>query len=415
MNINLINNYVGPTKGYHWVESWLFSTNCQNISILYGIFSLFSGLVGLSLSVLMRIELSSPNPQILMHNGQLWNVLITAHALFMGARLIIFVFTFLLMLVFIIYTIIAWYNRKVKSFILGNYYIEAIIIFIQRWIQILNIPYFIFIVGIIINNKLINHSIKFLFLIFLNLAKESIDRFTNLFTLVKFIENIIFIFIKKIIMVINLGTINWIKWLLPFSTIFDFIVPLLFKLAKNKGLMQGLKDSYTHLYIKIWSPKDINQNFIYGNGGENLAIINIKPILKVDYYYIKSNLNLPNLEYLITPVIKTNKFDYNQIIAILIKNEFIRYRKNKKNSGLTIILRGRYKSNLINRSYNDILYYYNNINKKLTYLFNKSNGYKNKKNIKYILLLLEESLVLTLARKYKLNTMKKVYDKFKLG
>nr|YP_052718.2 cox-i3 protein [Starmerella bacillaris]AAR10348.2 cox-i3 protein [Starmerella bacillaris] len=83
MNINLINNYVGPTKGYHWVESWLFSTNCQNMSILYGMFSLFSGLVGLSLSVLMRIELSSPNPQMLMHNGQLWNVLMTAHALFM--------------------------------------------------------------------------------------------------------------------------------------------------------------------------------------------------------------------------------------------------------------------------------------------------------------------------------------------
>lgn len=31
----------------------------------------------------MRLELASPNPQILMHNGQLWNVLITAHALFM--------------------------------------------------------------------------------------------------------------------------------------------------------------------------------------------------------------------------------------------------------------------------------------------------------------------------------------------
>lgn len=90
--MNLVKNY-NPNyivskdwvsaKGYHWVESWLFSTNCQNISILYGMFSLFSGLVGLSLSILMRIELSSPNPQILMHNGQLWNVLITAHALFM--------------------------------------------------------------------------------------------------------------------------------------------------------------------------------------------------------------------------------------------------------------------------------------------------------------------------------------------
>lgn len=86
---NLTLNYIKTThnnpveKGYHWVESWLFSTNAKQIGILYGIFALFSGLVGLSISILMRIELASPNPQILMHNGQLWNVLITAHAVFM--------------------------------------------------------------------------------------------------------------------------------------------------------------------------------------------------------------------------------------------------------------------------------------------------------------------------------------------
>lgn len=80
--INKINN--NPVdRGYHWVDSWLFSTNAKQIGILYGIFAVFSGLVGLSLSILMRIELASPNPQILMHNGQLWNVLVTAHAVFM--------------------------------------------------------------------------------------------------------------------------------------------------------------------------------------------------------------------------------------------------------------------------------------------------------------------------------------------
>lgn len=87
MNYNL--NYIQTThnnpveKGYHWVESWLFSTNAKQIGILYGIYALFSGVVGLSLSILMRIELASPNPQILLGNGQLWNVVITAHALFM--------------------------------------------------------------------------------------------------------------------------------------------------------------------------------------------------------------------------------------------------------------------------------------------------------------------------------------------
>lgn len=86
---NLTLNYINTTKnnpvesGYHWVESWLFSTNAKQIGILYGVFALFSGLVGLALSIAMRIELASPNPQILLHNGQLWNVLITAHAVFM--------------------------------------------------------------------------------------------------------------------------------------------------------------------------------------------------------------------------------------------------------------------------------------------------------------------------------------------
>lgn len=76
---NITLNYIKNTKnnpvltGYHWVESWLFSTNAKQIGILYGIFSIFAGLAGLSFSVLMRLELASPNPQILMHNGQLWN------------------------------------------------------------------------------------------------------------------------------------------------------------------------------------------------------------------------------------------------------------------------------------------------------------------------------------------------------
>jgi heme/copper-type cytochrome/quinol oxidase subunit 1 len=88
MNITIINkinkiNNNEVVKGYKWVESWLFSTNAKQIGILYGILSLFSGVVGLSLSLLMRLELASPTPQIMMQNGQLWNVMITAHALFM--------------------------------------------------------------------------------------------------------------------------------------------------------------------------------------------------------------------------------------------------------------------------------------------------------------------------------------------
>lgn len=81
-SINTIKNNL-IAKGYQWVESWLFSTNAKQIGILYGIFSLFSGIVGLSLSIIMRLELAALNLQILMHNGQLFNVLVTAHAVFM--------------------------------------------------------------------------------------------------------------------------------------------------------------------------------------------------------------------------------------------------------------------------------------------------------------------------------------------
>ena len=82
---NIINNIKQNLvlRGYDWVSSWLFSTNAKQIGILYGIFSLFSGLVGLSLSIIMRLELAALNLQILMHNGQLFNVVVTAHAIFM--------------------------------------------------------------------------------------------------------------------------------------------------------------------------------------------------------------------------------------------------------------------------------------------------------------------------------------------
>lgn len=70
-------------RGYEWVQKWLFSTDAKSIGILYGIFSIFSGLVGLGLSMVIRLELASLSLQILLHNGQLYNSIITAHAVFM--------------------------------------------------------------------------------------------------------------------------------------------------------------------------------------------------------------------------------------------------------------------------------------------------------------------------------------------
>jgi len=68
---------------YYWVSRWLFSTNHKDIGILYIIFGGFSGVLGTTMSVLIRMELAQPGSQILNGNYQLYNVLITGHAILM--------------------------------------------------------------------------------------------------------------------------------------------------------------------------------------------------------------------------------------------------------------------------------------------------------------------------------------------
>ena len=62
---------------------WYFSTNHKDIGFLYLCFGFFSGILGTTMSMLIRMELANPGSQILLGNYQLYNVLITGHAFLM--------------------------------------------------------------------------------------------------------------------------------------------------------------------------------------------------------------------------------------------------------------------------------------------------------------------------------------------
>ena len=74
---------IGQRLQHRFLSRWFYSTNHKDIGSLYLIFGTFSGVLGTTMSVLIRMELAAPGDGILAGNYQLYNVLVTGHAFLM--------------------------------------------------------------------------------------------------------------------------------------------------------------------------------------------------------------------------------------------------------------------------------------------------------------------------------------------
>lgn len=69
----------GETRRREVGERWTYSTNAKDIGVLYIIFSLISGIIGTTLSVIIRGELAG----YIKTDTELYNVIVTLHGLIM--------------------------------------------------------------------------------------------------------------------------------------------------------------------------------------------------------------------------------------------------------------------------------------------------------------------------------------------
>jgi cytochrome c oxidase subunit 1 len=64
------------------ITRWLYSTNHKDIGTMYLVFAMFAGVIGASLSVMMRLELQEPGLQF-FSNPHTFNMFVTGHGLIM--------------------------------------------------------------------------------------------------------------------------------------------------------------------------------------------------------------------------------------------------------------------------------------------------------------------------------------------
>jgi cytochrome c oxidase subunit 1 len=72
----------------HGLSRWLMATNHKDIGTLYLFVAATTGLAAVALSIVMRLELQSPGVQWIVDsagapNGQLYNVIVSAHGIYM--------------------------------------------------------------------------------------------------------------------------------------------------------------------------------------------------------------------------------------------------------------------------------------------------------------------------------------------
>ena len=70
-------------KFYSWFNKWVMSTNHRVIGTLYFILGIIAGIMGTTYSIIIRLELSSPDFSILNFNNQVYNSVVTTHAIMM--------------------------------------------------------------------------------------------------------------------------------------------------------------------------------------------------------------------------------------------------------------------------------------------------------------------------------------------